>query len=84
MCVFYLFQSDVKFTNFGVPLLKRFEPSHIKTVQSSVAAYKWCWSKAQAIAIIAPHPFAVFMISRTNRKSQLLHNLNIQMIEPFF
>lgn len=38
--IFYLFQSDVKFTNFGVPLLKRFEPSHIKTVQSSVAAYK--------------------------------------------
>lgn len=37
-----LCQSDVRFMNFGVPLFKRFMPSHMRTVESSVAAYKWC------------------------------------------
>lgn len=34
--------SDVKLTNFGVPELRRLDPSHMRMVESSVAAYKWC------------------------------------------
>lgn len=31
---------DVKLTNFGVPELRRLDPSHMRMVESSVAAYK--------------------------------------------